>query len=265
MQGAGVAIELGIGAPSEMFRAMQHLLHAHLQGHVGMRADPDTACGDIAQHHVEDAAIPAVGDRIDPHQNAIEPPQLRAHLVHEIIGVHRRLGRNALLGQCREHAAEPVVLRRCGAARIAVTAPHYAKPKTLLLAHVAALPRNGSRIVRAGVERHGAAADRVPCRDATLQRSRVVASPPQFPHRVAADLEAVDAIHRDRPVAWQGFCPTIDRHQDCAASRRGSCRCGARCRPPDRHRATPAARAAWRRAALPRRSPRHPPAVRRTR
>jgi hypothetical protein len=37
------AIEMRVGSPSKMPGSMQHLLHAHLEDHVGVRADPGTA------------------------------------------------------------------------------------------------------------------------------------------------------------------------------------------------------------------------------
>src|SRR5580704_8466277 len=35
------AVEMGVGAPAKMLRAVKHLLDAHLEDHVGMGADPD--------------------------------------------------------------------------------------------------------------------------------------------------------------------------------------------------------------------------------
>src|SRR3954462_9800846 len=65
--------------------------------------------------------------------------------------------------------------------------------------------------VGADVERHSPAADRMPRGDPALQRACVIAAPPQFGDRVAADLEAIDAIDRNWPATWQGLRPLFDR------------------------------------------------------
>ena len=69
MQSGNVTIELRVGAPAEMLRAIQHLLHAHLEDHVRMRADPDTARGNVAQQRVEHMPVAAIHDGIDPDQD----------------------------------------------------------------------------------------------------------------------------------------------------------------------------------------------------
>ena len=41
-ESVGGAIEMGVGAPAKALRAMKNFFHAHLEDHVGMRADPDS-------------------------------------------------------------------------------------------------------------------------------------------------------------------------------------------------------------------------------
>ena len=54
-----------------MSRAVQDLFHAHLEDHIGMRADPGSARYDIAQHRVEYRPGLPLMDWIDPHEYAI--------------------------------------------------------------------------------------------------------------------------------------------------------------------------------------------------
>ena len=119
----GGAIEMGVGAPAEALGAMKNLLHAHLEDHVGMSADPDPPGGDVAQHRVERRPVLAVGNRIDPDQHAVELQKLLPHLGHHIVGIDRRLGVNAERGQRLEDVAESVVVRRRVASRLSISAP----------------------------------------------------------------------------------------------------------------------------------------------
>ena len=70
-KGRGRAVEMGVGAPAKMLRAIQDLFHAHLEDHVGMRADPGTARRHVTQHRVKRLPCLAFVDRIDPDQHAI--------------------------------------------------------------------------------------------------------------------------------------------------------------------------------------------------
>ena len=79
---AGGAIEMGVGAPAQMLRAVQNFLHAHLEDHIRMRADPDSPGRDVAQHRIERPVL-LRRNRIDPDEHAIGAQQLLAHLVSE--------------------------------------------------------------------------------------------------------------------------------------------------------------------------------------
>jgi len=59
---------------------MKNLLHAHLEDHVGMSADPDSVGCHVPQHRIERDPILSVGNWIDPDQHAVELPELLSHL-----------------------------------------------------------------------------------------------------------------------------------------------------------------------------------------
>ena len=91
-----------------MFGAMQHLLDAHLENNVRVRADPRASGGDIAQHRVQNGARQPVMDGVDPHKNAIGGQQLLADIVHDLIGINRRFGVDPMLAPClRRPSARP--------------------------------------------------------------------------------------------------------------------------------------------------------------
>ena len=85
----------GCRSPSRDAGAVENFLHAHLEDHVGMRADPRAAGRDVAQQRVEHGARPAGVERIDPDQHAVDPEELLAHLVGERLVEHGRLGVDA--------------------------------------------------------------------------------------------------------------------------------------------------------------------------
>ena len=153
---AGRAVDVGVGAPAEMPGAVEDVLRAHLEDRVGMRADPRTARRDVAQHGVEHRTRPAVVERIDPHEHAVDREQLVAHLVGESLVEHGRLGVDAGPLQLLEHGAIAIVVRRRRKARRAVAAPDH---RDLGCAgHRPAVPRQGQgaaarrRVIERGVE-----------------------------------------------------------------------------------------------------------------
>ena len=86
---------MSIGAPAEMFCAVENFLGPHLENHIGMSADPRAARGYVAQHRVEQRAGLAPAERVDPDEHTIDFQELLADFVGEFFVVNRGLGMNA--------------------------------------------------------------------------------------------------------------------------------------------------------------------------
>jgi hypothetical protein len=130
---------VGIGAPSKIFCAVQDFFDAHLEDHIGMRADPGSARRDITQHLVEYSPGLPFMDRIDPHEDSINRQKLLAHLVGEVVGINRRLGMNAKCRQLFKDAVKAIVLRSCGSPALAIAAPENCDSIVLFTGHIASL------------------------------------------------------------------------------------------------------------------------------
>src|ERR1700722_17635260 len=65
------SIEMSVGAPTKMLRAVKDLLHPHFENDVGMGADPDALRSDFSQHPIEHNSVLPLGNRIDPNEHAI--------------------------------------------------------------------------------------------------------------------------------------------------------------------------------------------------
>jgi hypothetical protein len=96
---------------------MEYLLGAHLEDHVGMGADPNAACRDLAQQRVEMGAIAALMNRVYPDEHAIERSQLCPHSVEDIVLVDQRFRIDADIAERREDGLEPASLWRGAPAR----------------------------------------------------------------------------------------------------------------------------------------------------
>ena len=107
---------------------MQNLFHAHFENHVGMSADPRSARRNIAQHRIEHSSCLSVLDRVDPDEHPVEPQELLANLVDEVVSINRRFRVNADGAQLLEYAAVAVVPRRRFAACLAITTPEQRHP-----------------------------------------------------------------------------------------------------------------------------------------
>ena len=118
-----VAIKVRVGAPAEMSGPVQDFLHTHLHDDVGMRADPRSVRGNIAQQGIKRHAGSALMDRIDPHQHPIRRRGLLTHLIAEFLGVDRGLRVDAHGVQFFEDAMETVVLRGGVPPRLHIAAP----------------------------------------------------------------------------------------------------------------------------------------------
>src|SRR5574338_1499975 len=95
-------IKLGIAAPSHIAGAIQDFLGAQREDYVGLRADEDAGCGDIAKHRIEDRSVESALDWIDPHEHGVDVQELAADLVAKIVVVHGRFGAQAPLLQSLE-------------------------------------------------------------------------------------------------------------------------------------------------------------------
>ena len=77
---------------------MKHFLGAHFEDHIGMRAYPDAARGDLAQQCVKLGAVVPLVNRIDPNEHAIKPGELRAYDVDNIVLIDHRYRVDADMG-----------------------------------------------------------------------------------------------------------------------------------------------------------------------
>ena len=96
-------------APAEVPGAVKDFLHAHLEDHVGMRADPHAFRRDIPQHRIEDSPVLSCKKRINPDKDAVAADKLLAHLIHHIIGIDRGLRVDAERGHRLEHAIKSIL------------------------------------------------------------------------------------------------------------------------------------------------------------
>ena len=106
---ASGAVEVGVGAPAQVLRAMKDFFHAHLQDHVGVCTDPDAPGRNVPQHCIERSPVfVLLGNRIDPDKYAIHIQELFSHLVGDLIRIDRGLRGNSDLGEFFEDALEPL-------------------------------------------------------------------------------------------------------------------------------------------------------------
>src|SRR5215469_2630895 len=114
---------MGVAAPVQMLRAMQDFLHAHLEDHVRVCADPRAACSDIAQQDIERHTGLTSTERINPHKHPIDRQKLLAHLVRELFIIDCGFGIDAQHRQFLEDAMITIILRCRDASRFAITPP----------------------------------------------------------------------------------------------------------------------------------------------
>src|SRR6516225_5640631 len=129
-----------------MPRAVQDLLDAHFEDHVGMGADPWSRRRHFAQQPVELLARATIIQRINPDQHAVGLHELRAHLIDHVLGIDCRLGSNAkCLKFCKDAMVPIVVSCRCSARR-SITAPENGDFVSLHGATIMTKPEPNSRI-----------------------------------------------------------------------------------------------------------------------
>src|SRR3954463_2206237 len=110
-----------VATPAQMLRAVQDFLNAHLQDHIGMRADPWPPFGHLAQQGIERLArFFTILKRIDPHKYAVGLQQLRVNLVGKLLVIDGWLGMNADRGELLEDAMKTIIGRDRIASRLAV-------------------------------------------------------------------------------------------------------------------------------------------------
>jgi len=112
-----------VRAPAEMLGAVEDLLDAHFEDHVGVSADPRSSCCHVAQERVQSLPRAAVLERIDPRQHAINVCKLGANLVFDFLSIDGGFGFDAKRGKRRKDAVIAIVLRRRGGACVAVATP----------------------------------------------------------------------------------------------------------------------------------------------
>ena len=104
-EGCGAVIAMRVGAPAQMTRSVEHVLDAHLQDDVGMRAHPRALRRNLAKQRIERRARLALMDRIDPDEHAVDGEQLIADRVGE-----KSRRRSPVAHRCRQRR----VLRKRG-------------------------------------------------------------------------------------------------------------------------------------------------------
>ena len=119
------AVEVSVGPPSEVLRAIQYFLHAHFEDRVGVCAHPRTARRDVAQQRVEHNACLPLMQRIDPNQHTIHRHELIAYFIREFLIENCRLRVNTDRAEFLKHAMKAVVLRRGRAPCLVVAAPKH--------------------------------------------------------------------------------------------------------------------------------------------
>ena len=102
-----------VAAPPYVARAIQNFLCTQLQNDVGVRADKNAGGCDTAKHRIKNGPVPSAFDRIDPHQNAVNPHELFLNVLAKIIVIYRRLNVNPPGGESPEQICEPAILSSC--------------------------------------------------------------------------------------------------------------------------------------------------------
>ena len=85
-------IEIRIGTPAKLARAIEHLLDAHLENDVGMGAHPDTTRSDFLQQRVEPRSVLARDERVDPDEHAVGGEETHADLFFRLLGINDQFG-----------------------------------------------------------------------------------------------------------------------------------------------------------------------------
>jgi hypothetical protein len=101
---------------------MEHFLGAHPLNYIWMGAHPDAARRDLAQQGVKISPIAPFVNRVDPDKYTIDPGELRAHAVEDIVLIHNGFRIRANIGERREDGLESAALWR-SAARGVIAAP----------------------------------------------------------------------------------------------------------------------------------------------
>jgi hypothetical protein len=113
MECFGGAIQMGVGAPAKMSRAVKHLFRAHLEDYTRMRTDPNAVTCDVTQHRIKHCPVSPGKKWVDPDQHSIACEKLGANLIHYIIGIERGFWFNAKRGQGLENAIKSILPWRC--------------------------------------------------------------------------------------------------------------------------------------------------------
>jgi hypothetical protein len=122
-----------------MFGVVQDFFDAHLKDNIGVRTDPRSTRRHITQHGVEHSpGLPSM-DWIHPHEHSVNRHKLLAHLVSDIVVIHRRLGINAACGQLFEDVVKAIVLGIGRSPSFAIAPPQNRNPVGPHIGHIASL------------------------------------------------------------------------------------------------------------------------------
>jgi len=119
------AIEMRVRTPGEILRPVENLLGAHRVDRIGVGADDDSRRGDVAEQGIEDAAILATHDGIDPDEDGVQLAHARTEAIGDRVVVDNGLGADLAVGKRLEDAAK-ARLGRSGRGRDGITAPQEA-------------------------------------------------------------------------------------------------------------------------------------------
>jgi len=100
-----------------------------------MSTDKHARCGNIAKHSVEHRPISVTLDGIHPYQYTVNPHELPANLITDIVVVEGRLRTHTQLGQRFEHLPEAALLRRCALPCFAISRTKDRHSMCLFVAH----------------------------------------------------------------------------------------------------------------------------------
>src|SRR5262249_25994023 len=129
------AVEMCVAAPPNVARAIQNFLCTQLQNDVGVRADKHASGCDIAKHRIEDGSVPSTFNRIDPHQNTVNPHELFSNVCAKIIVIYRTLNVNPPGGEGPEQIGESAILGGCVPPRLAIAGRENCHSQVIILRH----------------------------------------------------------------------------------------------------------------------------------
>jgi hypothetical protein len=80
-------IEIRLGTPAQLARAIEHLLDAQLENDVRVGAHPYPPRGDLSQQRVKPTAVFAATQRVYPNEHAVHREEAHAHRFLNLLGI----------------------------------------------------------------------------------------------------------------------------------------------------------------------------------